>query len=138
MRKTDRIIRTNCCGCLVAGLAFIALVGVTPGAQAGTTGNGWSQPNPAAAAPQHQTYDPNDPQRFDKDLANRCKADPEHMMGTKLCIGARRRHPELFASSEPGSYEAAVPPPYSGYPANPRNATGAIDGVPISPPPPHY
>jgi ABC-type histidine transport system ATPase subunit len=70
MRKTSRITR-------VAGIAFIALVGIAPAAQSGTMGNGGQQRNQAAV--------------------NRCLAMPhDKMMNDQGCKSFMVLHPELF------------------------------------------
>jgi hypothetical protein len=72
MRKTDRIK-------LVAGATVIALVGVTPLAQAGTMGNGAQQRNMVTV--------------------NKCQAMPhDKMMNDQGCKSMMALHPELFSS----------------------------------------
>jgi hypothetical protein len=135
MRKTDRLNPTKPNGLVMAGVAFIALVAIAPAAQAGTTGNGWSQ---SPAAPPAQAYAPQaqaEPlqTRVDRDLADRCKADPGRMMGTKICMGVVRRHPEMFGNAGGAGYGAAVPPAYAGNAMNSHSAPRTLYGAPVPP-----
>jgi hypothetical protein len=88
MRKTDKINPTKYSGLFVAGVAFIALIGVVPAAQAGHLGNGGQQRIQAAV--------------------NGCLAMPhDKMMKDQNCKSQMALHPELFPA---GSMASKNPP----------------------------
>jgi len=77
MRKRDGIDPTKHNGFLVAGVAFVALVGIVSPAQSGTMGNGAKQRNQVGV--------------------NKCLAMPhDQMMNDQACKTMMAVHPDLF------------------------------------------